>query len=68
MANLSKKEIRLILWSLDQTWKEAKKKLQEYNLGEFERKAVEDTIDEAKELIYKLNGMVGDNAIPQENK
>lgn len=55
MENLTKKELELIIYSLNQLFNYSNKKLESGCLGDLERKAVEKTKFESKELITKLN-------------
>lgn len=55
MENITKDELELIKWALNQAFNDAHKKLQGYQLGDIERGMVEKTKVECKELLIKLD-------------
>lgn len=54
MENLTKEELELIIFALNQTFNDAHKKLQGHQLGDIERRMLEKTKEQSKELIRKL--------------
>ena len=54
--NLAQNERDLIVFSLNNTWLDATNKLAEKNLGDLERKYLEQTRDQSKKLLIKIGG------------
>ena len=54
--NLTQNERDLIVISLNNTWLDATNKLAGYNLGDLERKYLEQTRAQSKKLLVKIGG------------
>ena len=54
MENITKEELELIIFALNETFNDAHKKLQGHQLGDIERRMLEKTKAQSKELMNKL--------------